>query len=149
MAEELSRTQKYYWRNPEKFREYARKKRAANPEKHKEYTRKSREKYPDAERERHLKRKFNMTAADYDKMHEAQKGLCAICFQPETKSDKGRLYRLAVDHCHRTGKVRGLLCFKCNSAMGSFEKRDVPIINIELYLEKYRVEPTDTGEDCE
>jgi len=132
---ELSRTQKYYWRNPEKFREYARKKRAANPDKHKEYTRKSREKYPDAERERHLKRSFNITAADYDRMHEEQNGLCAICFQPETKMSKGILYRLAVDHDHNTGKIRGLLCFKCNSAMGSFEKRNVPLENVIRFLE--------------
>ena len=138
MAEGVSKTQKYYWRNPEKHREYARNKRLNDPERYKSYVRKYREKNVDAERGRHLMREYGITLEQYAEMEAKQGGLCAICKQPETQERKGVKYRLAVDHCHKTGKVRGLLCFKCNSAMGSFEKRDVPISNIEDYLEKHR-----------
>ena len=83
-------------------------------------------------------REYGITIEQYKEMSEKQNGLCAICHKPETQERKGIKYSLAVDHCHRTGKVRGLLCFKCNSAMGSFEKRDIPVSNIEEYLEIYR-----------
>lgn len=49
---------------------------------------------------------------DYDGLLAAQDGVCAIC---RKECDTGR--RLAVDHCHKTGKVRGLLCVKCNAAV--------------------------------
>ena len=58
-----------------------------------------------------LKRNFGMSEDDYKEMLEYQDGLCAIC---ETKTK----YRLCVDHCHTTGRIRGLLCRRCNSALG-------------------------------
>ncbi len=76
------------------------------------------------------------TIEDYDAMYTKQGGVCAICQQPETSSRNGKVYRLAVDHDHNTGKVRGLLCFKCNSAMGSFEKRGVPLEKVIQFLER-------------
>lgn len=138
MAKELTRSQKYYWRNPEKNRAAARERRKNNPDRYKSYVRRYREKNIDAERARHLMREYGITIEQYNIMEAQQDGLCAICKQPETQERKGVKYRLAVDHCHKTGKVRGLLCFKCNSSMGSFEKRDVPMSNVESYLEKYR-----------
>lgn len=69
---------------------------------------------PDYLREQHLRRKFGIGAADYDRMLEAQGGRCAICqLQPR------RRY-LAVDHNHSTGAVRGLLCDPCNHGLGNF-----------------------------
>ena len=53
---------------------------------------------------------YGMSLADYEAMLERQRGACAIC----KKSDEA----LCVDHCHACGKVRGLLCAKCNSALG-------------------------------
>lgn len=138
MATELSRSKKYYWRNPEKYRSAARERRKNNPDRYKTYVRRYREKNVDAERGRHLMREYGITIEQYNIMEAQQNGLCAICKQPETQERKGVKYRLAVDHCHKTGKIRGLLCFKCNSAMGSFEKRDIPMSNVESYLEKYR-----------
>jgi uncharacterized protein affecting Mg2+/Co2+ transport len=138
MAQGISRTQKYYWRNPEKHRAAARERRKNNPDRYKSYVRKYREKNVDAERARHLMREYGITVEQYNAMEVQQGGVCAICKQPETQERNGVKYRLAVDHCHKTGKVRGLLCFKCNSAMGSFEKRDVPLANVEKYLEVWR-----------
>jgi len=59
-----------------------------------------------------LKKNYNLTVADYGVMLVSQNGVCAICGNPP--SDRG----LAVDHCHATNKVRGLLCFTCNVALG-------------------------------
>ena len=65
--------------------------------------------------ERHLLAKYGITAEDYNYMLEQQRGGCAICFQSNTS---GR--RLAVDHNHDTGEVRGLLCGRCNIGLGQF-----------------------------
>lgn len=68
----------------------------------------------------HLKR-YGITKVDYDKMVADQNNLCAICKQPETFKRKkldNQVARLAVDHCHKTGKVRGLLCRRCNQFLG-------------------------------
>jgi len=65
-------------------------------------------------------RKYGLTVEQYKAMLHAQGGTCAVCHKPETSKDYryGLTRDLAVDHCHRTGKVRGLCCFKCNRAMG-------------------------------
>jgi hypothetical protein len=54
---------------------------------------------------------YGLTLEDYDAMIDKQNGSCAICFQKQS----GNLF---VDHCHKTNEVRGLLCNKCNSALG-------------------------------
>lgn len=65
-----------------------------------------------------FKNKFGITLEEYDKMFEAQNRVCAICYRPETFILKGRTHSLAVDHCHKTGKIRGLLCRNCNQMLG-------------------------------
>jgi len=135
MKDGLTRQQRYYLKHKERLVQEARDKRSKEPEKYKKYVHKWKSKNPDRERERNLAQ-FGLTIEDYDAMHEAQDGLCAICKQPETSNRDGKVYRLAVDHDHKTGKVRGLLCFKCNSAMGSFEKREIPLENVLKFLKE-------------
>ena len=65
-------------------------------------------------RQRRLKTLFNISTQEYDKILKQQNGRCAICLTLPGKT------RLAVDHDHRTGLVRGLLCWHCNSALGKF-----------------------------
>lgn len=60
-----------------------------------------------------LKSKYGLTPAAYSAMLEGQNGVCAICGD---ECSTGR--RLAVDHCHATGRIRGLLCARCNRAVG-------------------------------
>ena len=62
----------------------------------------------------YLKAEYGLTLAQYEALRVGQRGKCAIC---------GALGRLCVDHCHKTGKVRGLLCSQCNySLVGAIEK---------------------------
>lgn len=69
------------------------------------------------ERDAYLRRKFGITLDDYAAMLEAQDGGCAICGRPEPEGGS-----LHVDHDHETGAVRGLLCFRCNGALGQLDE---------------------------
>jgi Recombination endonuclease VII len=64
---------------------------------------------------RGLRRKYHMTIEEWVALCEKQNGLCAIC---RKVLDKGKLTH--VDHCHATGKIRGILCSKCNNGLGFF-----------------------------
>lgn len=68
-----------------------------------------------------LKRDYGLTLAEYMQMRDAQGGVCAICGEPETILKNGQPAMLAVDHCHGSGKVRGLLCMNCNLGLGYFK----------------------------
>ena len=69
-------------------------------------------------REVKFKNKYGITFEDYGTILKKQKGLCAICFHPEKLAKYGNILFLCVDHCHKTGKIRGLLCNACNRALG-------------------------------
>jgi hypothetical protein len=62
-----------------------------------------------------LRQNYGMSLEEYDALYQKQKGCCAICLLPEDKAPKKRLF---VDHCHQSGKIRGLLCGKCNTGLG-------------------------------
>lgn len=72
-------------------------------------------------------RKFGMEDGEYQHRLAAQGGVCAICRLPCTKS-------LAVDHCHKTGVVRGLLCSGCNTALGRFHDDPRMLLRAAKYL---------------
>lgn len=74
-------------------------------------------------RDHHRRKVYNIDADTFNRMSSEQKGKCAICKKSPQVSNK-RTYVLNVDHSHSTGKVRGLLCFHCNSGLGKF--RDNP-----------------------
>lgn len=88
----------------------------------------------ESSRRAHLKRKFGITLEDFNKMLQIQDNCCAICGGTETHDKHGVL---AVDHCHTTGKIRGLLCFKCNGGLGFFNDNKTSLINAIKYLENY------------
>lgn len=81
-----------------------------------------REKFPLSKRESDLKRRYGMSLTEYDNLYEKQGGVCAICSNKETAihSNTGRKKMMSVDHCHKTGEIRGLLCSKCNRGIGYF-----------------------------
>lgn len=83
-----------------------------------------------------LKRTYGITLDQYDKMFKEQDGCCAICGNPETSVFKGTVRALGVDHNHKTGKVRGLLCTGCNIKLGILEDED--FVNPAMdYLKEY------------
>jgi hypothetical protein len=80
---------------------------------------------------------YGLTLEDYNKMLEAQQGVCVVCKQQETKVISGKPQPLSVDHCHTTGKVRGLLCSKCNHALGLLEDNPKRVKSMLDYINKY------------
>lgn len=70
------------------------------------------ERYTESAREHQYQSKYGISVAQYEEMLARQGGLCAICRKPPTRK------RLYIDHCHTTLVVRGLLCQKCNHAIG-------------------------------
>jgi len=70
-----------------------------------------------------------------------QKNLCAICGLPETDYQQYGVKNLAIDHNHRTKKVRGLLCSKCNRALGLLNVDNLGILNLQMAI-KYLQEAT-------
>lgn len=81
--------------------------------------------------------RFRIRLAEYNVILNKQNGLCAICNQKETSKDKFGTRMLAVDHNHKTGKVRGLLCYRCNTGIGRFND-DIKLLKNSInYLKKY------------
>jgi hypothetical protein len=76
-----------------------------------------------------LRRRYGITIADYDALLATQDGVCAAC---GGKDQNGR--RLAVDHCHETGRVRGLLCDFCNRAVGLLRNDPATAEGVARYL---------------
>lgn len=83
---------------------------------------------PEKIREYNLRKSFGITIAEYEEMLESQGGTCAICRGTESVG------RLAVDHCHSTGKIRGLLCTNCNQAIGKFKDSGPLLLRAIEYL---------------
>lgn len=104
-------------------RDYAQAWARANPDKVARNRKKWRAQNAKRAKELHLLSRFGLDAAAYDEMLAGQNGVCAICGRPEWRVDKRteKPRALAVDHCHDTGRVRGLLCFSCNVAVGFLE----------------------------
>ena len=107
--------------------------RKENIAKYRVYCKEWSERNPQAGRKNRLKQ-YNLTLVDYNRLHTQQKGLCAICGLPATARVRGRVKSLSVDHNHRTGEVRGLLCVKCNTAIGSLNVDNLGILNLQMAI---------------
>ncbi len=97
----------------EKQLEY--KKRPENLEKIRAWNRKSKKKNYRYGRSKMLESKYGITQDQFEQISEAQNHKCALCFFPASEM---RHKKLCVDHCHETGRVRGLLCHPCNTLLG-------------------------------
>lgn len=103
-------------------------------EKAKQNTKGYREKNPNARRNNDLVTKFGITLDDYNKMLEEQNGGCAICGAKENIDSK---FSLHVDHSHKTGVVRGILCSSCNLGLGKFKDDPDLLIKASEYLRRF------------
>lgn len=91
---------------------------------------------PDRFRGYHYKHRYGVTRADVDQMHQAQGGACAICAKPVPITGAERTKLAAVDHCHTTKKVRGLLCRPCNLLLGNASDSTDVLRAAIAYLER-------------
>jgi hypothetical protein len=111
-----------------------RKRYAQDPELFRERNRASARRNPNMHRATNLRR-YGLTIAEYDRMWTEQEGVCAACDQPETATNQFGKRRLAVDHDHTTGRVRGLLCSTCNRALGLLGDDWQRVLGVLAYLE--------------
>ncbi|MEV8306309.1 endonuclease VII domain-containing protein [Streptomyces flavidovirens] len=81
----------------------------------------------------HLRRQYGLTEAERDEMVLSQMGICSICLAAPA---------VHVDHCHETGRVRGVLCFNCNSAIGKLGDDPDTLRRAIAYLEGNAWKPT-------
>lgn len=118
------------WATPERRRAYGRAYREKNRVQRREYARR----YAAENKERflgyRLKRHFGITVEDYRAMFEKQGGVCAICGAPPPNK-RG----FHVDHDHKTGKIRGLLCHHCNVGIGNLRDSIDMLRKALAYLE--------------
>ncbi len=134
-ADDLERRRKwleyrraYYQAHKAVITERARRRRATDPEYREKLLARSRS---DRGLNEQLKANYGISLDAYNDMLVQQTGVCAIC---EKKSAR----RLCVDHCHSTRVVRGLLCDRCNTGLGSFEDRSSLMLKAIAYLDASR-----------
>jgi len=93
---------------------------------------------PDKAHHRNLKTFYGITKQEYQEMCENQGGACACC---------GKRGKLNVDHCHKTGKVRGLLCTNCNFALGHCKDDPQILLNLIHFLERERAQLPNSSDE--
>lgn len=86
----------------------------------------------DNQRRYALKRQYGITIEQYDELLEKQNGNCAICQRHHTEFKK----RLAVEHCHSTGAIRGLCCTYCNRGLSAYHDKPEFFRRAADYLEQ-------------
>ncbi len=88
-----------------------------------------------------LKRYYDLSLEEYARMLHSQNYVCAICEQPEVRlGADGKPVALHIDHDHASGKVRALLCYRCNSALGSMGDDPARLRAAADYIERHRTE---------
>ncbi|MEN8656250.1 endonuclease VII domain-containing protein [Streptomyces sp. 21So2-11] len=105
-----------------------------NKEKAKQWRENNPERAASADLRNHLRNKFGLTLEDYEAMLVVQDRRCKICLRTAGEADRC-FKRLGVDHCHSTGKIRGLLCRSCNAAIGQLQDSPRIIKRAAAYLE--------------
>lgn len=126
--------QKAYAKNREKIREQAKRRYKER------YSAYEKSKYsPEFRRAKALYSKYGLSLEEFKELEQIQKGVCAICLGPPSLSfhRKGVMSKvLQVDHDHKTGMVRGLLCGKCNIGLGTFQDSIDFLLKAVEYLQR-------------
>jgi hypothetical protein len=82
-------------------------------------------------------RRYKITLDEYNQLFKDQFGVCKICGDKETSTLNGKVRKLTVDHDHKTGKVRGLLCNACNRGIGYMRDNSNILEKAVIYLKEY------------
>lgn len=131
----LTSWQRWKARNPELVKEYAKKYR--NSEKGKAWWRGYVEKNKEKIELRRKLWRYGLSIDQWGELQSRANGLCEICHLPETKTVNGTLRALSIDHDHRTGCVRGLLCDRCNTVIGAVEESPELLRLLIEYIEQH------------
>lgn len=99
---------------------------------------KYRKENPEKIRDTKLKQAYGVGIDYYDAKLKEQNGVCGACKKNARNMWRGKLVRMALDHDHKTGKPRGILCIKCNRALGLLEENPTTINNLIDYIKKYQ-----------
>ena len=132
------RSKKYRAANKEKMAGFNLERRSAeyrskvNKQRRDKY--KSQKEYRDYVRSKTYKGKYGLNIEKYDELFKSQSGKCAIC--GKSSKEMADKKRLAVDHDHKTGQIRGLLCSDCNTMLGHFHDDPKLCIKAASYLDK-------------
>jgi len=129
---------KWRKRNPEKAKEATSKWREENPEKSKKSTLNWRERNPEKVKIHHKTKTLKLygaTIEDWENLKLKQNNSCAICGTHESNITLG----LAIDHDHVTGKIRSLLCVKCNTGLGCFNDNVVLLNKAIMYIGEHTI----------
>jgi len=96
------------------------------------YSNRYKEKHPDRVKNQYYKREYGITLEQYNEMFTNQNGCCKTCNRHQSEFKQ----RLVVDHCHKTDKIRGLLCHPCNHALGNVRDNIEILNNLIEYLKE-------------
>lgn len=127
------RAKDYYAKNKDRVNTKAAKWAKANRDKRRKSSRDWHKRNPEAHFHIALRTKYRLTPDQYAAMWDEQRGLCAVCLRPELSKNG----RLSVDHCHSTNGVRGLLCVRCNSAIGLLGDTAESLVRALKYLQAF------------
>jgi len=137
--ERISYARSYYEKNKDVLSEHSKKRyeevKELSSKKHKEF----RKQNPDFVRERdrsyYLKKKYGITTQQLAEMWIGQDNKCGNtgCLEPLVRGNAG----FAVDHCHQTGKIRGLLCMRCNVSLGNVKDSVTRLFGLIKYLKHH------------
>ena len=123
----------YYLKNKDKIKQHIKEK--SQTEEFKEKRRAFNKARKEKNRNIYYKKRYGIDLQEYNQLLISQNNKCAICKIDENEIKHGRNTYFAVDHCHKTGKVRGLLCYKCNSVLGFVNDNIDNLVNAIKYLE--------------
>lgn len=109
--------------------------KARRPNYFRDYAREYKKKHPRSARDLkndQLRWSFGITIEDYERMFVQQNGVCAVCSSPPAAKKA-----LAVDHCHESGLIRGLLCDPCNTALGLLRECPTRMDALKAYINNF------------
>lgn len=111
--------------------------RQENKQYQKDYFLRNKERYKASQKNSHLRKHFGLSLQEYKLRLQQQAGVCAICGLKEWRTVKGTVCSLSVDHNHKTGKIRELLCDRCNLIIGRSKESPELLNKIIQYLIKH------------
>lgn len=125
-------TREWYKKNKDRCRKERYKRYKANQKRDNEAVKAFLKKNPNKAKEYSLRSKYKLEVTDYKNMLLSQLNSCAICFISFKNAQP------CIDHCHTTGKIRGLLCSSCNRGLGLFNDNEVSLMRAADYLKEFK-----------